>query len=87
MKKKDDMVTAVLRSSTSPYASPILLVKKKDGSWRLCVYYRALNTQTVKSRYPIPLIDDLLDQLRGATIISKMDLGIPPDQDGREGCV
>lgn len=81
------IVAAGLRSSTSPYASPILLVKKKDGSWRLCVYYRALNTQTVKNRYPIPLIDDILDQLRGATIISKMDLGIPPDQDGREGCV
>ena len=60
--------------STSPYGAPVLFAKKKDGSLRMCIDYRALNSQTIKNRYALPRIDDLLDQLYGAKRFSKIDL-------------
>ena len=63
-----------IRPSVSPWGAPVLLVKKKEGSMRLCVDYRQLNKVTIKNRYPLPRIDDLMDQLIGASVFSKIDL-------------
>ncbi|GJX08605.1 putative reverse transcriptase domain-containing protein [Tanacetum coccineum] len=63
-----------IRPSSSPWGAPVLFVKKKDGSFRMCIDYRELNKLTVKNRYPLPRIDDLFDQLQGSNIYSKIDL-------------
>ncbi|KAA0047905.1 retrotransposon protein, putative, Ty3-gypsy subclass [Cucumis melo var. makuwa] len=63
-----------IRPSVSPWGAPVLFVKKKDGSMRLCIDYRELNKVTVKNKYPLPRIDDLFDHLQGATMFSKIDL-------------
>nr|GFD00926.1 reverse transcriptase domain-containing protein [Tanacetum cinerariifolium] len=63
-----------IRPSSSPWEAPVLFVKKKDGSFRMCIDYRELNKLTVKNRYPLPRIDDLFDQLQGSSIYSKIDL-------------
>ncbi|GJR66685.1 putative reverse transcriptase domain-containing protein [Tanacetum coccineum] len=60
--------------SSSPWGAPVLFVKKKDGSFRMCIDYRELNKLTVKNRYPLPRIDDLFDQLQGSSVYSKIDL-------------
>ncbi|GKB56458.1 putative reverse transcriptase domain-containing protein, partial [Tanacetum coccineum] len=66
--------TGFIRPSSSPWGAPVLFVKKKDGSFRICIDYRKLNKLTVKNRYPLPRIDDLFDQLQGLRVYSKIDL-------------
>ncbi|GKG33402.1 hypothetical protein Tco_0433561, partial [Tanacetum coccineum] len=63
-----------IRPSSSPWGDPVLFVKKKDGSFQMCIDYRELNKLTVKNRYPLPRIDDLFDQLQGSSVYSKIDL-------------
>lgn len=66
--------SGVIVRGMSPYAAPVLLVKKKDGSWRFSINFRQLNKITVKNKFPLPVVDELLDELAGATYFSKIDL-------------
>ncbi|GJY31496.1 putative reverse transcriptase domain-containing protein [Tanacetum coccineum] len=71
-----------IRPSSSPWGAPVLFVKKKDGSFRMCIDYHELNKLTVKNRYPLPRIDDLFDQLQGSSVYSKIDLRNKVEHEG-----
>ena len=71
---KDLLDQGFIRPSQSPYGAPVLFVPKKDGRWRMCVDYRALNKQTVRDNYPLPRIDELLECLGKAKFFTKLDL-------------
>jgi hypothetical protein len=71
---KELLVMGHMRPSNIPFASSVVLVLKKDGTMRICIDYRALNKKTIKNRYPIPHIDELMDELDGEVFFSKIDL-------------
>jgi hypothetical protein len=71
---KELLAAGLITPSTSPYASPVLLVQKKDGSWQFCVDYRRLNYITIKNRFPMPLVDEILDELASTCYFSKLDM-------------
>ena len=74
MKLQELLDKHYVRPNVSPWRAPVLFVKKKDGTFRMSIDYRQLNKLMIKSKYPLPRIDELFDQVKGATIFSKIDL-------------
>ena len=68
------MDLGLIRPSVSPWGAPVIFIRKKDGSWRICIEYHQLNKEKIKNQYSLPRIDDLFDQMKGAMVFSKIDL-------------
>jgi hypothetical protein len=79
------LTSDIIQQSSSSFASPVLLVKEKDDEWRLCMDYRRLNAYTVKNHFPMPIFDEITDELNDTHVFSKLDHrpGVSPDSDER----
>jgi hypothetical protein len=73
MQLKELLDLGLIRPSVSLWGAPVIFIRKKDGSWRPCIDCRQLNKATIKNQYPFPRIDDLFDQMKGATVFSQID--------------
>jgi hypothetical protein len=73
MQLKEFLDLGLIHHSVSPWGALVIFIRKKDGSWRLCIDYHQLNKATIKNQYPLPKIDDLFDQMKGAMVFSKID--------------
>ena len=71
---KEMLTAGLVVPSTSPFASPVLLIQKKDGSWRFCVDYRRLNELTIQNRFPMPVMEEILEELAGSYYFTKLDM-------------
>jgi hypothetical protein len=74
MQLKELLDLGLIRPSVSPWGAPMVFVRNKDGSWRICIGYRQLNKTTIKNQYPLPRIDDLFDHMKGEAMFSKIEL-------------
>jgi hypothetical protein len=74
MQLKELLDLGLIHPSVSPWGAPVIFIRKKDGSWRLCIDYHQLNKETIKNQYLLPRIDDLFDQMKGTMVFSKIDL-------------
>jgi hypothetical protein len=74
MQQKELLDLGLVRPSVSPWGVLVIFIRKKDGSWRLCIDYLQLNKETIKNQYPFPRIDDLFDRIKGVIMFSKIDL-------------
>jgi hypothetical protein len=74
MQLKELLDLGLIRPSVLPWGASFFFIRNKDGSWRLCIDYHQLNMETIKNQYPLLRIDDLFDQMKGATVFSKIDL-------------
>jgi hypothetical protein len=74
MQLKELLDLGIIRPNVSPWGANVIFIKRKEGSWRLCIDYRQLNKATIKNQYPLPRIDDLFDQMKDTTMFSKIDL-------------
>jgi hypothetical protein len=70
----DLLKSGMITPSVSPFASPVLLVQKNDGTWRFCVDYCKLNDMTIKNRFPLPVVEEILDELTGTQFFSSLDM-------------